>query len=344
MFAVSIAKVLIISTFSLLGSLQESEVNAEQLSPPDETCSKSEVRFDTSSLKYIFLHTEEILSNPKAFWESDNAYKNVARMYSYMKREIPYEDWTQRIIEAAKSTKEERKANQYYLLAGEIEEQAEFFNSNAIPLVCSYLPTTSEPDISFVVYFTAYTGSYRFMYENNLIIDVTHERWNGSSKKMLNNLVRVAFDEGYRKCRDFRTEEPLDNKLYSLLGYLQLQGISTYVGHQALDQFPAENIQDYSLFENPSEVTLLRNKLNDLFLKADTMSENDLRKSSVKIGIRGHAYPAVGAHMAKTIEGKLGRATLIDTIAKGPRSFVQTYNSVAEEDEKIFEFDIEKNR
>jgi len=37
------------------------------------------------------------------------------------------------------------------------------------------------------------------------------------------------------------------------------------------------------------------------------------------------------------------KSHLIDTLAKGPWSFVQTYNSLVKDDEKIYVFDIEKN-
>jgi hypothetical protein len=84
--------------------------------------------------------------------------------------------------------------------------------------------------------------------------------------------------------------------------------------------------------------------LNDLFLKANTLTDKELRKKTVEIGIRGKAYPVVGAHMAQTIEAKLGLDALKETITQGPLSFLKTYNSLVDDDKKIHDFEEEKIR
>jgi predicted alpha/beta superfamily hydrolase len=182
------------------------------------------------------------------------------------------------------------------------------------------------------------------MMNNDLFIDVAHEKWKGSGKNILNNLVKVVFDLGFRECSGARTEKPLDQKIYTLLEYLQIRGIATYVGYKAQDKFPAEGVEDYYLLESESDRTRLRNKLNDLFSKAKTMADKDLRKKAVEIGVRGSAYPVVGAYMAKTIEEKLGREGLKDTITQGPLSFLKTYNRLVDDDKRIHDFEDEEYR
>ncbi len=227
-------------------------------------------------------------------------------------------------------------------MAREVAEKIDYFHSTAIPYVSNFLPDADTMDFTLTVYLTVYTGAYRFMMSNNLYIDVAHERWNGSSQNILNNLVMVVFDLGFLECRGTRTEKPLDQKLYSLLEYLQSRGIATYVGYNALDKFPVEGVEYYDLLENESECTRLRNKLNDLFSEAKTMADKDLRKKAVEIGVRGYAYPVVGAHMAKTIEEKLGLDGLKTTITQGPLSFLKTYNRLVDDDKKIHDFSDEE--
>ena len=177
------------------------------------------------------------------------------------------------------------------------------------------------------------------MMNNDLFIDVAHERWHGSSQNILNNLVMVVFDLGFLECRGARTEKPLDQKLYSLLEYLQNRGIATYVGYKALDTFPADDVEDYNLLESESDVTRLRNNLNGLFSEAKTMADKDLRKKAVEIGVRGRAYTVVGAYMAKTIEEKLGLDALKDTVTQGPLTFLKTYNRLVDDDKKIHDLE-----
>ena len=336
-------KLIAIPALLLLFLFQGLNISAKKPILADDACTKSKVTFDTSSLEYIFLHAEEILSNPEAFWENDSAYKAIKKIMTGLKRPIPYDKWKKNISAIAELSKEKRQKNRYYLLARELEEKAAYFNSTAIPYVCLYFPKASGLDISFTVYFSVYTGAYRIMYQNDLIIDVAHSNWGGSSKKILNNFVRVLFDVGYRKIRNLWTEEPSDNKIYRLLENIYLRGMATYLGYKALHLFPCADVPEYTMLENPSDVARLRWNLNNVLSNAEKMSKEDLQKFAREVGIRHKAYTVVGAYAAKAIEEKLGRKGLIDALGKGPWSFVQTYNSLVKDDEKIYVFDMEKN-
>jgi hypothetical protein len=117
-----------------------------------------------------------------------------------------------------------------------------------------------------------------------------------------------------------------------MMEYLQNEGLSTYVGYKALPIFPAPGEKDYHLLESPTEVTRLLNELNVLFDAVGTVSSEELRRAHWKTGIDGRAYYIVGAHMAGVIEDALGREALLQTITQGPRSFIERYNSLVQED------------
>jgi hypothetical protein len=298
-------------------------------------CTSSQVVFNNSSLEFIFLEPEKILENPKKFWQNDKAYQLIGELYKMMKRPIPMEKWKENIIPLSQLSREEREKNQYLLMGRELEKQEAKINSQAIPFVCSYLPKSEDLNIGFKVCFTAFSGGYRTMYHNTVVMNIAHPRWKESSHNIINNLVRILFDVGYRQFRETRTEKPLNKKIYGALEYLQVRGLSTYVGYKAQHLFSANKNAEYILLKDSDEVNALGKKLRDLFSKAETLSDKDFQTSSREIGLRGKAYYVFGAHMAKRIEEKLGRPALIQTINKGPYSFVTTYNNLVEQEEKI---------
>lgn len=304
----------------------------------DDTHSKIKVIIDTASVQKIYLKTKEILQDTAAFWETDSALKSIKRFREKQKRPVPDPEWEKNISQIAKLSKKKRQNHPHLRMALEVEDKADYFNSTAIPYVSTFLPNADKMDFTLKVFLTAHTRAYRFMMNNELFIDVAHERWKGSSQNILNNLVMVVFDIGFLEYRETRTEKPLDQKLYTLLEYLQSRGISTYIGYKALDKFPVEEVEDYNLLESKSDITQLRNKLNGLFLEASSLTDKDLRKKAIEVGVRGRAYTVVGADMAKTIEEKLGLDGLKTTITQGPLSFLKTYNSLVDDDKKIYDF------
>ncbi|NIN00380.1 MAG: hypothetical protein GTO24_20555 [candidate division Zixibacteria bacterium] len=319
-------------------SFHHSHADSRDRSSSSKTTAAIKVIIDTSSIQKIYLKTDEVLQDTAAFWETESALKVIKRFRERQKRPVPDPKWEKNISQIAQLSKKKRKNHPHLRMAQEVAEKIDYFHSTAIPYVSNFLPNADKMDFTLTVYLTVYTGAYRFMMSNDLYIDVAHERWKGSSQNILNNLVMVVFDLGFLECRGTRTEKPLDQKLYTLLEYLQGRGISTYVGYKALDKFPVEGVEYYNLLESESECTRIRNKLNDLFSKAKTMADKDLRKKAVEIGVRGYAYPVVGAYMAKTIEEKLGLDALKDTITQGPLSFLKTYNRLVDDDKKIHDF------
>jgi hypothetical protein len=63
--------------------------------------------------------------------------------------------------------------------------------------------------------------------------------------------------------------------------------------------------------------------------------QDDLRRLAWRVGVTRRGYYIVGAMMAKTIDAELGRDELIRTLAVGPVSFVQLYNSLVSEDRTV---------
>jgi len=135
----------------------------------------------------------------------------------------------------------------------------------------------------------------------------------------------------------YRLANQNDDRFCSLLRPLQNEGMATYVAFKAVAMYPAAAEKDYQLLANPADVIDLRNKLNGFFERATSLPADELQKRSWDIGVMQRAYYIIGADMARTIEGKAGRRALIDTITKGPRSFVTTYNALVPAADRIVE-------
>jgi len=95
---------------------------------------------------------------------------------------------------------------------------------------------------------------------------------------------------------------------------------------------------DYKLFEDREELDGLLNKMNEIFKKAMALGEKELKDALWQVGSMDRAYYVAGCYMAKTIDEKLGRNTLVATISKGPRHFLSTYNSLADEKLRVLIF------
>jgi hypothetical protein len=207
----------------------------------------------------------------------------------------------------------------------------------ALPLICSCLPDTNVK-LDTTVYFTAYTRARSFMTHDNIVINIMAPYWNGDRQHLLNAITHEVFHIGYgRNPTSQALSRESDDRFYGLRRPLQNEGMATYVAYKAIAIYPAAGEKDYQLLANPADVIELRRKLNALFEQAVSLLADEVQKRSWDIGVMQRAYYVVGADMARTIERKAGRKVLIETITKGPRSFVATYNACVPAAERIFE-------
>jgi hypothetical protein len=134
--------------------------------------------------------------------------------------------------------------------------------------------------------------------------------------------------------------------IYGIYGGLQNEGMATYVGYKGLKEFPRCRTDmlkdDYKLFENPEEINALLNKMNKLFKNALTLGGKELKDTLWQVGSIDRAYYVVGCFMARTIDEKLGRNALVETISSGPKSFLRTYNSLVEGKLRVFDLYTQK--
>jgi hypothetical protein len=148
----------------------------------------------------------------------------------------------------------------------------------------------------------------------------------GSAATIYNTLVHELFHAGYWT----NTPQPqvVPDPLQEALTALQNEGIAVYVAHLAEAVFPAPLETDYS--QRRSTVEKQIERLNHLFANAHTLSHDDFWARLADVGFGQKALYNAGGYMARSIDQKLGRSALVETIQRGPEWFVRTYNSIAE--------------
>jgi hypothetical protein len=82
--------------------------------------------------------------------------------------------------------------------------------------------------------------------------------------------------------------------------------------------------------------------LNDILKKVPLLVETEVGRKELQdslwiVGTTDRAFYVVGCYMAEIIDEKLGRDVLVETISKGPKSFLNTYNSLVEEKYLVFD-------
>jgi hypothetical protein len=293
-------------------------------------CTSAHIVFDASSVEYIFLRPEDVLAKDERFWEEDSAYRLAKLWHKLNNVPIPLAEWRKDITQLVSTPSAERSTHAVFTLARALADSHGEFMNRALPHICSFLPKT-DVKLDTTVYFTAYTRARGFMMNDNIVINIMHPYWHGDRQHLLNAIAHEIFHIGYGRNPATQALQTLarqnDDRFHQLGRQLQNEGMATYVAYKALSMYSATAEKDYELLANPADVMELRRKLNALFGEAATLSGEEMQKRSWDIGVMQRAYYVVGADMARMIESKIGRKALIDTITKGPRSYITTYNA-----------------
>lgn len=306
-------------------------------------CFTSKVTLDVSSLESVLLKTDEILANPDKFWETDGAYNLAKKWHDINKISVDtldyYSTWIERLEEINDLTETQKQNHSSFRLMNEIMDRKGIFDERALQHICSFLPE-NDVNLNTTVYLTGHTLAWAFMTHSNIVINVLHSHYKDKNADyFMNTIVHEVFHIGYGKNRAFRTEDDLENPgIYDVLDSFHNEGMAVYTAYKAQKFFPAPDEEDYVLLEDINEVKRLLKLLNGFFSEAKSLSEDELRVKSWDLGIMQRGYYVVGAFMAKTIDEQLGREALIETIKKGPLSFISTYNQLAEPEMQVYEF------
>jgi hypothetical protein len=288
---------------------------------------------NTETLEKICNDPNWILENEKEFWEKERPQKLTKLWADEIHYSISYEKWREQMKEWAKILSDERPSHIFMKNCIKILDAKEAFLEKALPHICSYLPEHADLDVK--IHFTAFIPSRAFAHED-IVMNVAAPYWNSNTDNILNALIHEISHAGYGYCRDIRTEKKLKNEtLYRMLDNMHNEGFCSYVAYKALPVFPAPDEVDYKLAENAWDVERLFGEVNSVFSKIDELSEKELQKLVMEKCIMGRGYYVVGISMCKMIDQTLGKMVLVNTLTKGPVSFLLLYNSLAKEKTRL---------
>lgn len=298
------------------------------------------VHFDKSSIEKIFGDPTYVLEGVREFWQTDRAYQLSDLWHSNSNYPKDMLDWSEQIMALRRFPENERKGMPGYQIAMQVYDEREYFVQQAVPHIESFMPNLDSIDCETTVYLTAFTTAYSFMVDGDMVIDCMCPIWKQSKDVFLNELVHELFHVGYNANLPFQQEDsPADASRLSLISQLHNEGIATYVGYTATSFYPAPTYEDYLMLEDPDVVDEKIAEVNDIFQKSLTQSTEETDSMSWDVGVMKRAYYVAGAYMAKRIDEELGRAILVETIATGPLSFIETYNEIASDNQKILQFE-----
>jgi hypothetical protein len=325
-----------------LSNLYAQDKNKQENLRSNSFIENTKVVFDNSAIESIFLNPNEILKNIDSFWENNKAFNLTKKWHLRNKIEIPFDSWRNSIEEISEQNLEERKSQIAYLNSQKIMDSRKTFCEKVIPHIFSFLPQNTFAIKSNIFLLTG-TVPYAFANSGNIVIDVASPNFDKNPERILNILVHEVFHIGYFNTLVNRMEYEYENDKYDYLSeYLFMEGLANYVSYKAQDYFPNHEFDDYLMLEDDGEVKNHIEKINEMFSESDDLSMSEVKQSSWEIGVEERSYYVVGAYMAKMIDEKYGRDSLISTISNGPRKFITTYNSIAENDRKIIEFKLPK--
>jgi hypothetical protein len=300
-----------------------------------DVCTKCGIDFDLSSITYIYQNPEKIIEDTSLFWTEDSAYKLVAMGPQHRGKSLPPEGWINHINNVLTLSDKEREEEKPLARSVEIIEHADTFCQNALPVISSLLP--DEADLSTTIYLTAFNDPSYFVFRGNLVMKTDWSTSTGSITEFFNILSHELFHIGYFDFQPYQTEVWSDfYPTKVLLTVLQNDGLAVYTQYLLSSLYPGRAEIDFLIIKNSFLVKILINRVNGLLQETDVLSINEAVLRAFT-GKNQRALYMVGAYMAQTIDENLGREALVETVRKGPRSFITTYNTVAKDGMEIYE-------
>ena len=300
-----------------------------------DVCTHHGINFDFSSVRYIYQNPNTILEDPILFWKEDPAYKLVAMAPYYAGKSLPPDGWVKHIEKISTLSDQKIEEEKPFARSVEIMEHADTFCQNAFPVILSLLP--DDADISTTIYVTAYNEPSFFVFRGNLVMNVDWPTYFGDTTEFFNILSHEIFHIGYFDIQPYQTEVWSDfYPTTVLLTVLQNDGLAVYTQYLLSSLYPEPGEFDFLIIKSNFLVKILINRVNDLLQETDVLSETEAVLRAFT-GKNQKALYLVGAYMALTIDENLGRDVLVETVSKGPRSFISTYNTVANDGMEVYE-------
>ena len=301
----------------------------------DDIDRKYAINYDVSSINALYHNPELILEDARRFWATDSAYQLVSLAPHYRNTKIPPDGWISDIEKLSTMSMEKREREKGYARSEEILEHADTFYECALPVIASLLP--EEADLTTIVYLTEFNKPEWFTFESNIVMNTGDQSPFTQTTNIFNVLAHEIFHIGYFGLQPFQTETWNDYyPIHVLLYTLQNDGMAVYTQYLLSSVYPYRMDIEVMFLRFKPAVKIMVNRVNELISEIETLSEEELMQQ-VYFGSNRRALYVAGAYMARTIDERLGRESLIETVRQGSSSFISTYNTIADEGMEITE-------
>jgi hypothetical protein len=317
----------------------------------EDVCSQYNIQFDTSSLEQIFYDPESILADPEQFLATDHAYGMFARHRDRVNDPFSQQAWLREIEGLASETLDDRMERVPFRLYELVMEYQQSFCQEVVDLVLAHLPEGTNLQIT--VYLTAYEGSaaaYTMPSEHQIAFNLSHLLMANTAviheatglSAFFNLALHEFFHAGYgENMVEIDQEEHRRNEIViDIVSVLQNEGIACHISKMASKDYPTPFEVYVYLIDSELVVKYFLGEINQILADGSPpppLGEeyNDLYRRIGKIGYRRQGLYILGGYMAQQIEEQLGAEALVQTIEDGFFSFVDTYNSIVEEDMRV---------
>ena len=293
------------------------------------------INYDASSIDMLYHKPELILEDAALFWATDSAYQLVSLAPHYRDTEVPPEGWISNIEKLSNRSIEEREKGKGYVRSLEILEHADTFCTYALPIISSLLP--EEANLDTTVYMTDFNEPAWFVFQSNVVMNVGDPSPFMQTANIFNVLAHEIFHIGYFDLQPFQTDMWSDYYPTNVILYtLQNDGMAVYTQYLLSSVYSYRTDIELMFLRFKPAVKIMVNRVNELIGEIDTLDEEELMQK-VYFSSKRRALYIAGAYMAKTIDERLGRDSLIETVRQGPSSFISTYNMIADDGMEISE-------
>lgn len=311
-------------------------------------CAQYEIRFDASSVEAIYLHLQDILTDPERFLQEDQAYRLFVQHRERVHDPFPHDAWIKDIERLTSTSDVKRRQQAPFRLHELILKNQNSFSREVVSNVLSYLP--ADVDIRVTIHLTALEGSAPAYSDGQeiaislshpvfAVAQMIHEPTGLSAfyNLGLHELFHVYLNDIY----DWPTvEEHMENEIViDMLIALQNEGMATHISHQLNPRYPSPFEWFFYVVDQEPVVRLYIKEMNELFAVAQTHptgdAYEDIYRRLALLCYQRKGFYVVGAYMTQKIETELGRDALVQTISDGYYAFADTYNSIANENMKI---------
>jgi hypothetical protein len=314
----------------------------------EAACSQYNIRFDGTSLETIYHAPESILADPQAFLQTDPAYILLGEHRARVSDPFPFDAWLNDIQALADRPVEEREQRAPYRLYQLLMANQPSFCQEIVTTIMPYLPDEAATNVT--IYLAALEGSApAFSQDHQIAFSLSHPLFSAAQRIHEPTGVSSFFNLGLHELFHIyfgsvypwpSLEEHMANEvIIDMLMALQNEGIATHISHQLNTRYPSPFEWFLYLVDQKPVVRLYINEINELFAVAQTQpagaAYDAIYSDIASLCYQKKGFYVVGAHMASTIETKLGREALVQTISGGYEAFVRAYNTVAEESMQI---------